>query len=216
MLIYYCAKCQKQNVHNVCESCGKNLPNTASRYVWSDYRSPLADVVKVGAVFRVGLMAVALMMLVMFAMEMIVSDLQVMRFLTSSGILPAAVQLYFGAMALAMLVLGLQGKENVQYVLDPKGALKRTWITPTRLHCWARGIPYDKSAIQLNAQGEPFLMAHEEYLVWRDARRYQLRPRAGRIKLYRPYPFLFMSMHIPREAYDGAAAMVAAKVKIKA
>lgn len=213
MLIYYCAKCQKQNPRSVCESCGKNLPGTAARYVWSDYRSPLNDLVKVGAVLRIVLIAMALMVLAMFAMELIVADAQILRFLTDSGILPAVVKLYFGFSALGLLILLLQGKESVQYVLDPKGALKRTWITPSRLRCWARGLRYDKRAIQQNAQGEPFLMAHEEYLVWQDAKRYSLRPRMGLIKLYRPYAFLFMAMHIPREAYDGAAQMVAAKVK---
>ena len=46
MLIYYCAKCQKQNVNNVCESCGKGLPGTSARFIWSDYRMSLGDAVK--------------------------------------------------------------------------------------------------------------------------------------------------------------------------
>ena len=31
-----------------------------------------------------------------------------------------------------------------------------TRIRPTRLHCWARGLRYDKRAIQQNADGVPF------------------------------------------------------------
>lgn len=215
MLIYYCAKCQRQNPRNVCDTCGKGLSGAAARYIWSDYRVPLADIARVGAVFRLPLMALSLLIVVMFIMEYILSGANAVAFLTGSGILPALVQVYFGSVVLALLILALQGRENVQYVLDPKGALKRTWITPTRLHCWARGIRYDTRAIQRNADGLPFLMAHEEYLVWQDAGRFVLRPRAGRINLYRPYAFLFMSMHIPRESYEGAAAMVAAKVRQK-
>ncbi|NLD33665.1 MAG: hypothetical protein GX653_02010 [Clostridiales bacterium] len=215
MLIYYCAKCQRQNMHNTCDSCGKGLPGTAARYIWSDYRLPLGDVVKLGQVMRIPLIALALLITVMFVMEYILTGAQAMDFLTNSGVLPAMVQAFMGAVAIALLILALQGRENVQYVLDPKGALKRTWIRPTRLNCWARGLHYDKRAIQQNADGMPFLMAHEEYLVWQDAKRYALRPRAGRIKLYRPYAFVFMTLHIPREEYDGAAQMVAAKIKLK-
>ena len=58
-------------------------------------------------------------------------------------------------------------------------------------------------------------MAHEEYLVWQDARRYTLRPHAGRIKLYRPYAFVFMTLNLPREEYEYAARMVAGKIKLK-
>ena len=215
LLIYYCAKCQRQNMRNVCDSCGKGLPGTAARYIWSDYRQPLADTVKLGALVRLPLMALALLITVMFVMEYIMTGAQAVTFLTNSGILPAMVQTFFSAVGVGLLILALQGKENVQYAMDPKGVLKRTWITPTRLNCLMRGIRYDKRAIQQNADGLPFLMAHEEYLVWQDARRYVLRPRAGRIKLYRPYAFVFMTLHIPREEYDGAAAMVAGKIKVK-
>ncbi len=215
MLIYYCAKCQQQNMRNVCDSCGKGLSAATARFIWSDYRLPLSDIFRLGAVLRVTLMALALLIVVMFIMEYILTGMDAVNFLTNSGILPALVQVYLGAVALALLVMGLQGRENVQYVLDPKGILKRTWITPTRLHCWARGLRYDPLSIQQNAEGLPFMMAHEEYLVWTEAARYSLRPRAGRIKLYRPYAFVFMSLHVPREEYEGAAAMIAAKIKAR-
>jgi len=215
MLIYYCAKCQRQNVNNICESCGKSLPGTAARYIWSDYRLALGDAVKLGQVFRLPLIALAILITVMLALEYIITGSRALIFLTDSGILPQMVQLYFGAIGVSLLILAAQGYENVQYVMDPKGVLKRTWIRPGRLRCWARGLRYDPRAIQQNADGQPFYMAHEEYLVWQDAARYTLRPHAGRIKLYRPYAFVFMTLNLPREDYDYAARMVAGKIKLK-
>lgn len=215
MLIYYCGKCQRQNVNNVCESCGRSLPGTAARYIWSDYRPALGDAVKLGQVFRLPLIALTVLILVMLALEYIITGSRALIFLTDSGILPQMVQLYFAAVGLALLALAAQGHENVQYVMDPKGVLKRTWIRPGRLRCLARGLRYDPRAIQQNADGQPFYLAHEEYLVWQDARRYALRPRAGRIKLYRPYAFVFMTLNLPREDYDYAARMVAGKIKLK-
>ncbi|MHC1787514.1 MAG: hypothetical protein AB9880_10675 [Christensenellales bacterium] len=215
MLIYYCAKCQRQNMRNVCDGCGKGLSAASARYIWSDYRMPLADAARVGSVFRVTLLALTLLILTMLLIEYILGGNEALSFLTNSGILPALVRVFLGAVALGLLVLGLQGRENVQYVMDPKGVLKRTWISPSRLHCWTRGLRHDPRAVQHNADGLPFLMAHEEYLLWADAARCSLRPHAGRIKLYRPYAFVFMSLQIPREEYEGAAAMVMAKVKQK-
>lgn len=215
MLIYYCAKCQRQNVGNVCENCGKSLPGTAARYIWSDYRLALGDAVKLGQVFRLPLIALAILITVMLALEYVITGSRALIFLTDSGILPQMVQLYFGAIGVSLLILAAQGYENVQYVMDPKGVLKRTWIRPGRLRCWARGLRYDPRAIQQNADGQPFYMAHEEYLVWQDAVRYTLRPHAGRIKLYRPYAFVFMTLNLPREDYDYAARMVAGKIKLK-
>lgn len=216
MFIYYCNKCQRQNVSNVCESCGKALPGTSARYIWSDYRMPLGDTVKLGQVFRLPLMALALLISLMLALEYIMTGSRAIIFLTDSGILPQMVQLYFGAIGVALLLLALQGHENVQYVIDPKGVLKRTWIKPGRLRCWSRGLRYDPRAIQQNPEGQAFYMAHEEYLTWQDARRYSLRPHAGRIKLYRPYSFVFMTLNTSApEDYEYALNMVTSKIKLK-
>ena len=73
MLIYYCAKCQKQNVNNVCESCGKGLPGTSARFIWSDYRMSLGDAVKLGQAFRLPLIALSLLITVMLALEYILT-----------------------------------------------------------------------------------------------------------------------------------------------
>ena len=48
-------------------------------------------------------------------------------------------------------------------------------------------------------------MAHEEYLVWQDAKRYSLRPRA---RTHQAVPTLRLCIYdaaYPREEYDGAA-----------
>ncbi len=213
MVIYYCSKCQRQNPRNQCEGCGRNLPATALRNIWSDARLPVSDIYRVGAVFRYLFLALLLLLALMLAAEYIYMGDRAFLFLSNSGVLPALLELYAAGVALGLLLLALQGKETVQFVLDPKGALKRTWIQPTRRRCWARFIRFDQKAVQLNAEGVPFLMAHEEYLAWQDVSRCRYRPHAGRISLYRPYAFLFMGLHVPREEYDGAAAMIAAKVK---
>ncbi len=213
MLVYYCAKCRRQNTSPQCDSCGKRLTGTSVRYIWSDYRLPVLDAMRVRTVVFAVLMAVLLLLLGMTAFEFVETGAQAVTFLTQSGVLPAMLLVLLAGIALGLLVLMLQGRESVQYVLDPNGALKRTWIQPTRLKCWARLVHYDRRSIQPNAEGISFLMVHEEYLVWQDAARFIARPRPGRINLYRPYSFVFMTMYASPEEYDGAVEMIAAKVK---
>ncbi|NLB39057.1 MAG: hypothetical protein GX810_07415 [Clostridiales bacterium] len=213
MLVYYCGKCRRQNPSPQCDSCGKRLTGTSVRYIWSDYRLPVLDAMRVRTVFAVVLLAILLLILAMTAFEFIETGAQALTFLTGSGVLPTLMLAFLVAVALGLLLLMLQGRESVQYVLDPKGALKRTWIQPTRLKCWARLVRYDRRSIQPNAEGVPFLMVHEEYLVWQDTARFVARPRVGRINLYRPHSFVFMTMYAGPEEFDGAVEMIAAKVK---
>ena len=216
MLVYFCPKCATQNPQPQCQSCGRSLGNPSVRYVWEDSRPALADPYRLGLLLWVSAASVVLAVLVMLIIEFVSSGTKGLTiFFKSTGIPAAALMLGLSLFGLGILVLFLQGRETVQYMLDPKGILKRTWIEPTRLRCWARMIRYDKAAFQYNSEGRPFLQAHDQYLVWQDAARYKLSPRPGRITLYRPYAFVFMVLYLPRHEYDGAAEMVAAKLKNK-
>lgn len=215
MLAYYCSKCQRQNQQPVCETCGRALGNTAVRYVWETNRLAISNMNRLGLLLRVSAGAVALTVAVMIAIEYLRPwpGSGFFDFFTRSGVLPAAVLLGAALFLFGVLALFLQGREFVQYMLEPRGVLKRTWIEPTRLTCWSRAIRYDRSAFQVNNEGKPFLLAHEEYLAWADTARYKLSPRASSITLYRPYAFVFMALYLPRSEYDAAAKMVDAKLK---
>ncbi len=216
MLVYFCPKCQRQNAQPYCDSCGRTLGNPSVRYVWEDSRAALSDPARFGLIARVAAVAVAATVLIMLIIEYILSGPAAFTtFFKSTGIAETAVAFGLAFIGFGLLLLFLQGRESVQYMLDPKGVLKRTWIEPTRLKCWSRMIRYDKAAFIPNNQGKPFLLAHEEYLLWQDAARFKLAPRAGRISLYRPYAFLFMALYLPRHEFDGAADMVRAKMKGK-
>ena len=215
MLVYYCPKCQRQNQQPLCASCGRSLGNPSVRYVWEDSRLALGDSHRIGLLLRVSAAVSMAVVLVMLIIEYILRGLDAFSyFFLSTGIPAAALALGLGFFLAVILALMLQGRESVQYMLDPKGFSSAPGSGP-RLSCWSRLIRYDKGAFQRNSEGLPFLLAHEEYLVWQDAARYKLSPRAGRVTLYRPYAFVFMVLHLPREEYDGAAEMVAAKLKSK-
>ena len=216
MLVYYCQKCSRQNPRPQCEECGRALGNPSVRFVWEDSRPAIADPARIGLLIRIAMAAVVMVVVVMLLMEYVLQGPSAFTFFfKSTGILPAAVGLGLAFIALGVTLLFLQGKESVQYMLDPKGVLKRTWIEPTRIKCWSRFLRYNKRNFMTNNEGRPFLLAHEQYLLWQDAARYRLAPRSGRITLYRPYAFIYMNLHLPPYEYQAAAEMVAAKLKNK-
>lgn len=219
MVHFFCRRCQRPSPHPTCEGCGKPIPVSSVCNVWEEVALPVADPVKIGFVIRVMLFVTALLFIVMLAVEFIFNtsgENAISVFLTKSGFLPLLVEVFLLGTAAGLALLALQGRETAQYLMEGKGILKRTWIQPTRLKCWARLLKYDKAAIRENAEGVPFMMAHEEYLTYQDVARYSISPRTGRVKLYRPYAFLFMSLHIPAADFDPAANMLAAKLKNKA
>lgn len=219
MVSFFCRRCQRPSPHPQCQGCGKPIPANSVCNVWEDERYAIADTAKVGFVLRVMLFVVLLVFLAMLILEFIFNisgENAISVFLTRSGVMPLLLQVYVYGTLAGLFVLALQGRETAQYLMEPRGILKRTWITPTRLKCWSRFLRYDKAAIRENSEGVPFMLAHEEYLLYPDVARYSLHPRAGKAKLYRPYAFLFMTLNIPRQDYDEAAGMLSAKLKKKA
>lgn len=214
MIVYYCAKCRKQNSQPQCGQCGRAIGNTGIRFIWMDARAAIADTGRVKLAALVSLLASVLLMLGMLVIEYISRGTEAFSyFFTKSGLSEAILMAFVSLFLLWILILALQGREKVQYVMDSKGVLKRTWVEPNRLNCLMRSLPYQPQNFQYNSENKPFIKAHEEYLLWADAARYELSPVRRVITLYRPYYFVFMSLHLPGAEYDEAAAIVASRLK---
>ncbi|NLJ65516.1 MAG: hypothetical protein GX337_09100 [Christensenellaceae bacterium] len=215
MIQYFCRRCQRPGPTPTCAACGKSIPASSVCNVWEMRALPIMQRENIFFVFRLMLSVVLLVFLAMLAIEFIFSSGvdSISIFLTSSGVLPQLLYLFFGGVVFCLIILLLQGDETVQCLIEPKGVLKRTWIKPSRLKCATRLIRFDKHNILLNAENIPFLLAHEEYLAFPDVKRYALYPRSQRVKLYRPYAFLFMYFKVPRDSWDEAADMIASKLK---
>jgi hypothetical protein len=214
MYFFYCRKCGTDNETNVCDTCGRTLKNTSARYMWRVARVPVLDGVAVRSILRALLYAELLLLFGLTAAQYLLKSFTEARdLLTSGGLLTALLECYLAGALLGILVLALQGREEVRYVLDPKGALLQTWICPSRLRCWTRFLSYDKRVFLTDSTGGPCMLARETHLLWADVRRAEFRARASRIDLFRPSAFLFMSLKIPRAEYGQAADLVASRTK---
>lgn len=221
MLRYWCRSCGLPSRTTPCETCGKVIQATSVSNIWESTRRAVSDGVRFFFLLKVALISVVSVFLVLLTLEFILghSLSGVADFLTKSGTVATMFVLLVAMLAIGLLLLLLQGNETQQVLIEPKGILKRTWLyNPSRLQCWARFLSYpsksggDSHAVKRSGD-DVWLLAHSEYLAFSDVSRYRLSPRQRKIKLYRPYAFLFMSLTIPGEEYDDAIAMLLSKMK---
>lgn len=215
MLVFYCKKCKADSMTPLCERCGAAIPPQAQRFKWSCTRTPLGDTPTVLSALKIPTLVALAVALLLFLGEVIVSpDKQsALRMVTLSGMLPWLLILLAACMGIAILVLGLQGREERHFVVDARGAYVQTWIVPSRLKCLARFVPYDEYNIAEDPQGERRMLVGETHLLWADVARYETRRHACRIDLYRPAGFRFMSLYPAREEMQALEAFITPRMK---
>lgn len=217
MHVYYCKKCKQDSVSPVCEHCGVQIAslNQNERFRWKMVRVPLGDSASVGSILRALIITGLLLMMFLFIGELLFAadKRMAVQLMTMTGALPwVAAMLCIGTGA-ALLVLGLQGQEEQHFVLDARGAHVQTWIIPSRIRCMTRFLRYDEESIAEGPDGEMHMMIGESHIVWADVCRYEVKKRAGRIDLYRPAGFRFMSIRPEREEFDAVVQYIAPRLK---
>ena len=121
---------------------------------------------------------------------------------------------FFGLGAVIILLcLGLQGREEMHYVLDKSGAHLQKWIEPGRIRCYARFLPYESYNIAKENEGNARMLIGESHILWEDVCRYEVNKRACRIDLYRPAGFRFMTLYPEHEELDAIVAYITPKMK---
>ena len=217
MHVYYCRKCKQDSVSPVCEHCGIQIAslNQNERFRWKTLRAPLGDSATVMSILRTLAMTALIMLMILFIGELLfASDKRMaVNLMTMNGALPWLLAMVCIGAGLALLVLGLQGQEEQHFVIDARGAHLQTWIVPSRFRCMMRFIRYDEKRIATAPDGEERMMIGESHLVWSDVCRYEVKKRAGRIDLYRPSGFRFMSIHPEDGEFDAVAQYIAPRLK---
>ena len=217
MHVFYCKKCKQDSLTPICEHCGAQISSLqqAERYKWRYIRTPLGDTpTLLGALKAISLTVVSLLLL-LFLGELIFSPdkrLAVTMF-TNTGLLPSMLIFTFVTVALICLFLALQGREELHFVLDARGAHVQTWIVPSRLKCFARFIPYETYNIAVDPEGNERMLVSETHLLWADVCRVEIRRHACRIDLYRPSGFRFMSLYPERQELEAIENYIKPRLK---
>ena len=217
MFVYYCKKCKQDSASTVCEHCGTPIAVNAKsgRFKWRHIRTPLGDSPTLTGALKVLVMTVVCLLLLMFLGEVIFSPDKraAVTMFATSGILPSTMIFAFLAVCVICLVLALQGREEMHFVLDNSGAHLQTWIAPSRLKCFARFVPYETYRIAVDPEGVQRMLISETHLLWPDVCRVEIRRRACRIDLYRPAGFRFMSVYPDREELEAIENYIMPRMK---
>lgn len=217
MHAYYCRKCKRDSASPVCEHCGVQITslNQNERFRWRALRVPLGDTVTVVGALKTLFFTLLVLTLILFAGELLFSADKgaAVHRLTMGGVLPWMLIFFAVGAGAILLVLGLQGQEEMHYVVDGRGAHLQTWIAPSRIKCYARFLPYEEFNIAPGPGGEPRMMIGESHIVWDDVCRFEVHKRAYRIDLYRPSGFRFMSLYPEREEMDALVNFITPRMK---
>lgn len=217
MHVYYCKKCKRDSASPVCEQCGMQITalHQNERFRWRALRVPLGDTAAVMGAIKTLFLTLLVLALVLFVGELLfaVNKASAINLLTLGGVLPWLLIFLAVGAGLILLVLGLQGQEEMHYVVDHRGAHLQTWIAPGRIKCYARFLPYEQHNIVPGPNGEMRMMIGESHILWDDVCRYEVHKRAGRIDLYRPSGFRFMSLYPEQGEMDVLVGYITPRMK---
>ncbi len=201
MHVYYCKKCKQDSLSQVCDRCGASITAPNERFKWRTIRTPLGDAPMLFGILKALTLTTVALLLFLFLGELIFSPNKqaALTMFSTSGLVPGIMIFLFLCAALICLVLGLQGQEELHYVVDARGAHMQTWIVPSRIKCLSRAIPYDACNIVSDAEGNQRMLINETHLMWNEVCRCEFRRHACRIDLYRPASFRFISLYPERE-----------------
>ena len=206
MFVYYCKKCKRDSSTQVCEYCGTPLAASPqnTRFKWRHIRTPLGDTPTLLEAVKLLVLTEVSLLLLVFLGELIFSPDKraAVTMFATSGILPSALIFGFVGIALVCLALALQGREELHFVLDNRGAHVQTWIKPSRIKCFARFVPYETYNIAVDPEGNQRMLIAETHILWSDVCRMEIRRQACRIDLYRPASFRFMSVYPDRQELE--------------
>ena len=208
MIYSYCKRCKMESPGDTCRGCGKRATAAAQRDVWSIASVPLADGRAWRGVLYTLLCVVALLLLMVFGLETMLSGTGKTAQLWG-GALPRLIFaiLPLGLLA-AFLVLLAQGREVIVYVLDPQGAHLQTWHQPSRIKSWARLQSADPDKNVPQQDGSVMHLSQERHMIWTDVQSVRYRPGHAAIFLYHTPHCAPMVLRLPPEEYELAAAFV--------
>lgn len=215
MRVFYCKKCKIDSTSPICDHCGMQIPPQSGKFKWQIMRVPILDMQTVFGALKILTLIAVVLTLLLFLGELIVSpDKQVaLQLVSANGIVSWLLILLVAMAACVLLVLGLQGKEELHYEVNNRGAHLQVWMEPGYIKCLSRAIVYNQFNIVTDPEGNQHMKVSETHLLWEDVRRYEVRKRACRIDLYRPSGYRFLSLHAEAEDLEALVQYMTPRMK---
>ena len=212
----FCKKCKMEVLSGEqCPHCAGKLTKTGERLSFGLVRTPVRDWFAWNQVLRVALPALALVAAATLILEGMLSGGRGIRALFLQGFWGSLAGV-LAVMLLGMLVLlALQGKEVVRFVLDKDGVHAYTYLhEPTTLQLYTRFLtwPAAEKLQREELRMEGYFLVKRVELLWADVKRARLWPENGRILLFNPTWWQAVAVACPAQEYGEAEAFLRKKL----
>ena len=220
-LTNYCKKCKRETPPgDTCAHCGTKLTRAGERLAFTLERTPLRDWFSWNAMLRVVVPVIGLVFLVTVIAEAMTEGSRGVQLVFVQGFFWTLLYA-FGLMLLAIgLLLTLQGKETVRYVLGSKSASAYVYLyRPHPIRLYARLMtPASVEAMQAEAPeplGEGYVFVRGVELPWSMVKRAGYWPETQTVLLYSPRYWQAMHIRCGIDTYEQTVAIVQKKVRGK-
>ena len=213
----YCKKCKAETPPGeACPYCGGKLTKTGERLSFGCARVMARDWFAWNDALRVVLPAVLAVLVMTLIIEGALSG--------AAGLVEIFVGGFFGTLLWALgvmlaalwLVLALQGREYVHYVLDSSGVHACAYLkNPRDIQLYARLLtPQAVESMQQSEHAlEGYTLIREVHLPWTAVRRVRIWPEASALLFFRPRYWQALAVRCPTADLPEAAGLVRKKMK---
>ncbi len=212
----YCKKCKAEvSLGDMCPYCGGKLTKTGERLSFMMLRVPVRDWFAWNQWLRAALPALGLVAAITLITEAFASGSQGIQALFLQGFFWLLVWALGGMLVVMLIVLALQGPENVLFTLDKDGAHAQTYLSkPTDLRLFARFLSREAAgALQQEEQAQAGMtLVRRMDLPWQEIRRVQCWRENRQILFFRPSWWQVLVITCPPGEYEQAEAFVRKKL----
>lgn len=211
-LTAYCKKCARDVPPGErCPHCGGKLAKSAVRVAWCAEHVPARDWMCWNAAMRVLLPALALVFLLVLALEAAAAGLAGVEALLQGGLLFALLGLLVITSAVLLLVFLLQGEDLLDCVVDSRGIHIQQYLPhPTAFKLLLHMKP--ASLLQQYSPEEGILLIGQKELLWKDIARVQLWPEKALILFYAPAWWMRLSLPCTAFTYEDCLSFIQEKL----
>lgn len=220
-LMSYCKKCKMEvPPQSLCPHCGGKLTKSAQRLSWMYERRPVTDWFAWNGVLRIAIPVFLLVFVATVLAEAAADGAAGVILIFTQGFFWQMMQLLGVLLLATLLVLWLQGKEALYYVIDSKGVSRYTYLYhPSRLQLYAHLISGQQMEALQSKLPQPTpegaVCVQFYALNWQDAERAKYWPETHTLLLYKPFWWQAICLHCTETEYTEAETMIRTKLTRK-
>lgn len=216
-MVNYCQKCKTETpLGESCPHCGNRLSKTNERLSFGVTRRPVADWFEWNRLLRVGLPVLGVVFLTAVLGEWAAAGSEGVTRLFRRGFAETMLALLAGLLLLILLLLWLQGREKVHYLLDKDGVKAYVYVkdaSPLRLYArllapeGVRRLAEDPNALP------GLTLVRRTLLPWGELRRARIWREGSVLLFFRPACWQALAVACPVSDLNQAESYIRAKMK---